>query len=139
MENSPCGKFMHLIQIAKLKNGSVHCPVHLHTGAAPSVYTVHCFSFNALPGEIRTRNHGISRPAHYPLHHSVGKIFHLLLSWGKFCTCSIKSYIFKQSKGNNGVSHNFETGFILFYGCHPSGGQPGEAKGLKQLALAILL
>ena len=40
-------------------------------------FSVRCLSFNALPAEIRTRNHGISRPAHYPLHHSVGKILHL--------------------------------------------------------------
>ena len=34
-------------------------------------FSVHTLSFNALPAEIRTHNHGISRPAHYPLHHSV--------------------------------------------------------------------
>ena len=34
-------------------------------------FGVHCLSFNALPAEIRIRNHGILRPAHYPLHHSV--------------------------------------------------------------------
>ena len=29
---------------------------------------------NALPAEIQTHNHGISRPVHYPLHHSVAGI-----------------------------------------------------------------
>ena len=33
------------------------------------VYTA--ITFNALPAEIWTRIHGISRPANQPLHHSV--------------------------------------------------------------------
>ena len=48
---------------------SVHCPVHLHTGPAPSVYTA--FLLKPWPAEIRTRYLGNSRPALYPLHHRV--------------------------------------------------------------------
>ena len=48
---------------------SVHCPIHLHTGPAPSVYTA--FLLKPWPAEIRTQYLGISRPALYPLHHRV--------------------------------------------------------------------
>ena len=41
-------------------------------------FSVHCLSFNALPAEIRTRNHGIST------------VLMFLTNSGKFCTCSDK-------------------------------------------------
>ena len=34
-------------------------------------FSVHCLSFKALLAEIQTHNHRISRPALYPLQHSV--------------------------------------------------------------------
>ena len=70
------GKFKHLIRIiiyALDPTGlypspctlpsSVHCPIHLHTGPAPSVYT----AFLLMPCQLRFE------PA--------------TMVWGKFCTC----------------------------------------------------
>ena len=66
------GKILHLFPKC---TGQCTLPRTFTYRACP--FSVHCLSFNALPAEIRTRNHAISRSAHYPLHHSVGKILHL--------------------------------------------------------------
>ena len=51
---------------------SVHCPVHLHTGPAPSVYT----AFLLMPCQLRFE------PATM-----VSQRINLITNWGKFCTC----------------------------------------------------
>ena len=43
-------------------------------------FSLHCLSFNALPAEIRTRNHGISTVLMFLR-------INLITNWGKFCTC----------------------------------------------------
>ena len=49
------------------------CPFSVHLKINKStVFTA--FFLNPWPAEIRTRNHGISRPAHYPLHHGVTSV-----------------------------------------------------------------
>ena len=68
------GKFMHLTWIKIAPPGlypppctlpfSVHCPVHLHTGPAPPVYT----TFLLMPSQLKFE------PA-------------TMVFWGKFCTC----------------------------------------------------
>ena len=52
-------------------------------------FSIHCLSFNALPAEIRTRNHGIATVLMFLR-------INLITNWGKFCTCSKKIYTLKN-------------------------------------------
>ena len=78
------GKFMHLIRIYALGQWLFYTPFQC---TLPRTFTyqacpfsVHCLSFNALPAEIRTRNHGISTVLMFLR-------INLITNWGKFCTC----------------------------------------------------
>ena len=72
------GRFMHLIQKVAILHSQCTLPRTFTYQACP--FSVHCLSFNALPAEIRTRNHGISTVLMFLR-------INLITNWGKFCTC----------------------------------------------------
>ena len=72
----PCGEIYALAPPCTLPS-SVHCPVHLHTRPAPSVYT----AFLLMPCQLRFEPATIVSVLMFLR-------IDLITNWEKFCTCS---------------------------------------------------